>query len=189
MPEILALAGRIASGKSKAAELLVAEYDMEHIEYSSFLYRAMDLFDIVHTRQNIEKMSYLLRHALAQDVLCRAVQKRLRETTKRWVVLSTIRRASDLDGIKELYPVHLWYIDADQQIRYQRHVSSARKVGDADMTFAEFQEIENNEVQRTIPLLKGGAEVIVENNGDYETFLNQIRQNASRLIGASTSAS
>lgn len=185
--EIIALAGRIASGKSKAAELLAAEFDAEHIEYSSFIYRAMDLFDIEHTRQNIEKMSYLLRHALAPDILCRAVLKRLRETRKRWVVLSTIRRAADLDGIKEQYPVHLWYVDADQHTRYRRHVSSARNVGDVDMTFTEFQEIENNEVQRTIPLLKGNAEVIIENNSDYEMFLNLIRSHASNLIKASES--
>lgn len=182
MPHIIALAGRIASGKSKAAEILSREYDMEHIEYSSFLYRAMDLFDITHTRQNIEKMSYLLRHALAQDILCRAVLKALRETKKEWVVLSTIRRASDLLGIREAYPVHLWYVESDQRIRYKRSVSSARKVGDAEMSFSEFQEIENNEVQRTIPLLKTDAEAVIENNSIYETFLNEIRCHADALL-------
>lgn len=182
MPEIIALAGRIASGKSKAAELLHREYDMEHIEYSSFLYQVLDIYGIAHTRNHIDLLSTFIRAQYGQNAFSRAVHKRLRETTKRWVVLSTIRRLSDLDCIKELYPVHLWYVDADQKIRYQRHVSSARKVGDAQMTFEDFQHIEKNEVQRSIPLLKEEAEVVLENNGDYEAFLNEIKTHANRLL-------
>lgn len=182
MPEIIALAGRIASGKSKAAELLRLEYDMEHIEYSFFLYQTLDIYEIPHTRQHIDLLSTFIRSQYGQNAFSRAVRKRLRETTKRWVVLSTIRRLSDLDGIKERYPVHLWYVDADQQIRYQRHVSSARKVGDADMTFDEFRRIEENEVQSSIPLLKNEAEVVLENNDGYEAFLSEIRTSAERLI-------
>lgn len=182
MPEIIALAGRIASGKSKAAELLRLEYDMEHIEYSFFLYQALDIYGIPHTRHYIDLLSTFIRAQYGQDAFSRAVHKRLRETTKRWVVLSTIRRSSDLDGIKERYPVHLWYVDADQRIRWERHVSSARKEGDARMTFEDFQRIEENEVQRSIPLLKEEAEAVLENNGDYEAFLNDIRINANRLI-------
>ncbi len=182
MPHIIALAGRMASGKSKAAEILSDEYDMEHIEYSSFLYAAMDLFAIPHTRQNIDTWSTFLRCTYAQDAFSRAVQKRLRETTKKWVVLSTIRRSSDLDGIREQNRVHLWYVEADQKARYQRHVSSKRKVGDAEMTFEEFQTIEDNEVQRTIPALKTEAEVVVENNNDFDSFIAEVRRQADKLI-------
>ena len=182
MPQIIALAGRIASGKSKAAELLRDEYGMEHIEYSFFLYHAMDCFDIPHTRQNIDTWSTFLRHTYTQDILSRAVQKRLRETDKEWVVLSTIRRHSDLDGIRERYPVHLWYVEADQQLRYERHVTSKRKAGDAEMSFAEFQEIEKNEVQSSIPLLKSHAELVLQNNGDFESFLGEVRRNAEKMI-------
>lgn len=184
MPEIIALAGRIASGKSKAAEILKNEYDMEHIEYSSFLYQGMDFFDIPHTRTNIDTWSTFLRSTYYQDILSRAAQKRLRETRKKWVVLSTIRRLSDIEDIRSKYPFHLWYVEADQKVRYERHVSSARKVGDADMTFEQFQEIETNEVQSSIPPLKEHAEVVLENNGDYEAFLNEIRANANRLISS-----
>lgn len=185
MPHIIALAGRIASGKSKAAELLSREYDMEHIEYSSFLYHAMDLFHISHTREHIDQWSYFLRHTYAQDILSRAVLKALRETPKEWVVLSTIRRSSDIQSIKALYPnFHLWYVEADQRLRYERSVSSARKVGDAEMRFDDFQRIEENEVQGTIPLLKNEAELVLENNSDYETFLNDVRTNAGLLINS-----
>lgn len=185
MLHIIALAGRIASGKSKAAELLHHEYAMEHIEYSSFLYQAMDLFHITHTREHIDQWSYFLRHTYAHDILSRAVLKRLRETQKEWVVLSTIRRPMDIQNIKMLYPAfHLWYVDADQRLRYERSVSSARKVGDAEMSFENFQRIEENEVQSTIPLLKNEAELILENNGDYETFLKEVRNNARQLMAS-----
>lgn len=182
MPEIIALAGRIASGKSKAAEILKNEYGMEHIEYSSFLYQGMDFFDIPHTRTNIDTWSTFLRSTYYQDVLSRAAQKRLRETPKEWVVLSTIRRHSDIEDIRSKYPFHLWYVEADQKIRYERHVSSARKVGDADMTFEQFQEIEKNEVQSSIPLLKEHAEVVLENNTDFDSFIARVQQNVQKLM-------
>lgn len=182
MPQIIALAGRIASGKSKAAEILKNEYDMEHIEYSSFLYQGMDFFELPHTRTNIDTWSTFLRSTYYQDVLSRAAQKRLRETPKEWVVLSTIRRLSDIEDIRSKHPFHLWYVEADQKVRYERHVSSARKVGDADMTFEQFQDIERNEVQSSIPLLKGHAEVVLENNTDFDSFIAEVRKNAQKLI-------
>lgn len=182
MPHIIALAGRIASGKSKAAQLLRDEYGMEHIEYSSFLYQAMDLFVIPHTRQNIDTWSHFLRQTYAQDIFSRAVSKRLRETDKAWVVLSTIRRHSDLDGIRDHYPLHLWYVQAEQRVRYERHISSARREGDADMTFEQFQQIERNEVQSSIPLLKIGAEAVIENNSDFDSFVTDVRRRAEEII-------
>lgn len=182
MPNIIALAGHIASGKSKAAELLAREYGMEHIEYSSCLYAVLDIFDIPHTRLNIDCLSTFLRSAYGQDVFSRAVQKKLRETTSKWVVLSTIRRASDIESIRGKYPVRLWYVDAERRIRYERHVSSARKTGDADMSFEEFRRIEENEVQRSIPLLKTEAETIIENNNGYESFLDSVRHYADILL-------
>lgn len=182
MPHIIALAGRIASGKTKAAQLLREEYGMEHIEYSSFLYQAMDLFAIPHTRQNIDTWSQFLRQTYAQDVLSHAVAKRLRETDKAWVVLSTIRRRSDLNGIREHHQLHLWYIEADQRVRYERHVSSARKEGDATMTFDQFQKIERNEVQSSIPHLKEDAEVVIENNSDFASFVAEVRRQAEKVI-------
>lgn len=182
MPNIIAFAGRIASGKSKAAETLALDYGMEHIEYSSCIYVVLDIFALPHTRQNIDALSTFLRSAYGQDAFSRAVQKKLRVTTSKWVVLSTIRRASDLDGIRGKYPVHLWYVDAEQRIRYERYVSSARKTGDSDMSFEEFQRIEENEVQRSIPLLKTEAETIIENNSDYKSFLESVRHYANILI-------
>lgn len=182
MTHIIALAGRIASGKSKAAQLLRDEYGMEHIEYSSFLYGAMDLFKIPHTRQNIDTWSQFLRRTYGQDMFSRAVAKRLRETDKEWVVLSTIRRRSDLNGIRERHQLHLLYIEADQRVRYERHVSAARKEGDADMTFEQFQEIERNEVQSSIPHLKEDAEAVIENNSDFASFVTELRRQTKKVI-------
>lgn len=182
MPHIIALGGRIASGKSKAAQLLRDEYGMEHIEYSSFLYQAMDLFAIPHTRLNIDTWSQFLRRTYAQDVLSHAVAQRLRKTDKEWAVLSTIRRRSDLDGIREHHQLHLWYVEADQRVRYERHISSARKEGDAGMAFEQFQEIEQNEVQSSIPFLKEDADVIIENNSDFASFAAEVRRQAEKVI-------
>jgi len=168
---IIGIVGKIASGKGMVAEHIHSRYKADFIDFSQFLYQAMDIFSIPHERKNINSLSIFLRATYGQDVFSRAVRKTLDARTEERVVIAGIRRDEDLVHLSDLGNFVLVYIESDVRIRYERNRSAARKPGDHAMTFEEFSAKDSDESNNTIEGLKSHAQHVLENNGSPEDFL------------------
>lgn len=182
MRKIIGIAGKIASGKGVAAEHSMRAYHATCIDYSQFLYQALDIFSLPHERKNINALSIFLRAAYGQDVLSRAVLRELSTREDELVVLTGIRRLPELEDLSKIPDFTFVYIDSDIHKRYQRNQSTARKPGDATMTFEEFVQKDSDDSNSTIEGLKERTDYVIENNGTREEFLCEFDSVIAKII-------
>lgn len=178
---VIGIAGKIASGKGIAAEHIVNRYSAGFIDFSQFLYQAMDIFQITHVRDNIQNLSTFLRSTYGQDVFSRAVRKQLDMQTESVIVIAGIRRKEEITHLSDVSGFHFLYIDSSIEARYERNKKAARKPGDSEMTFDEFSKKDSQESDQTIEGLKELASFVVENNGGVDDFLTRIDEAVSKL--------
>ncbi len=171
---VIGIVGKIASGKGIAAEYIHDRYNASFIDFSQFLYKAMDIFSIPHERKKINTLSIFLRETYGQDVFSRAVRWQLDMQREGIVVIAGIRREEDLARLRDLSNFVLVYIESDIRIRYERNRSAKRKPGDGEMTFEEFSAKDSDESNNTIEGLKSRADHGLENNGSSEDFLKNL---------------
>ena len=171
---IIGIAGKIACGKGIAAEHIVSRYHAGFIDYSQFLYQALDIFAVPHERKHINALSIFLRATYGQGIFNNAVGRALKERTEDMVVVTGIRREQELDGLALIPGFVFLYIESDIDVRYRRNQTARRKPGDAEMSFEQFQEKDSDDSNRTIEGLKDRADYVVDNNGTRDEFLVEV---------------
>jgi len=185
MRKVIGIAGKIASGKGIAAEHIISRYHAGCIDYSQFLYRVLDIFDVPHERKNINALSIFLRSAYGQGVFNNAVLQQLEKQSESIVAVTGIRREQELAQLRKIEGFCFLYIDSDIHSRYERNRRAARKPGDADMTFEQFVEKDSDDSNNTIQDLMVSADFIIDNNGTVDEFHAHIQQVITNCVGDS----
>ncbi len=171
---ILGLAGKIACGKSTASNYLIKYNQGVKFGFSDSLREVLDIYDLPITRENMQNLSTLLRKNLSEDILAKAMVKKAREAKNNLVVVDGIRRFTDIENFLKLKNFFLIYIEADQKKRYERYIKRNESPGDAEMSWAEFQERDAAESETQIEALKDKAHYIINNNQKIELLYKQI---------------
>jgi dephospho-CoA kinase len=82
------------------------------------------------------------------------------------VIIEGIRRLVDISTLiaDPRYNFQLVYIEAPAKLRWKRHRARNEKPGDAELSFAEFEELGSAEAEAEIRLLKPHAHFMFTNN-------------------------
>jgi len=171
---ILGLTGKIGSGKDTVAKYLIGKYSGQSYSYSDALNEVLNIYNLPVTRENQQKLSTVLRQNFSEDILANAMEKKVINSTGPIVAITNVRREADIADIKKLPNFYLIYVEADQQIRYERYVKRNQSTGDSQMTFEEFQKKDSAESESQIEGLKDKADFVLNNNGTVEDFYKQI---------------
>jgi dephospho-CoA kinase len=171
---IIGLAGKIGVGKETVGDM-IAENDVKvRFRFSDTLYETLDRFDLEKTRENVQKLSTLMREHFDEDVLARAMVKRVRNETAELVIVDGVRRAVDVQHLRDVENFRFVYIHVDPKVRYERYVSRNKDVGDDKITYEEFLAKDDHESEKQIEALKEKADFIVENNGTYDDLAKNV---------------
>lgn len=170
---IIALAGMIASGKATAAQFLCAQYGAVSVDCSDALYETLDRFGISHTRENPQKLSRALRNAFGQDILGRALVRKIETISAQLLVIQGIHRLSDVAPFLAQKNFFLIFIDADAHLRFLWHRERNKSPGDAVMTFDDFLLRDCDEAQNEIESLKNETLYVIRNEPPQQDFLKK----------------
>jgi dephospho-CoA kinase len=177
MPDkkIIGLVGQIACGKGAIAKYAKKNYNASTYKFSSIIRDVLDRLHIEKSRENLSKLSTLLRTNFGEDTFAKVMAKDVAEDNNNLVIVDGIRRMKDIEYLKKLPNFKLVRIVVDPKIRYERLVSRNENEGDDHKTYEEFLSDQNKEADAEVPEVMKHADIEIDNNGSWEEFHEKIK--------------
>lgn len=181
-PLVVGLAGTAGSGKDTAASYIKHHYQAEEFRYSYLLVKALEIFGIEISRDNLAWLMNILKRKYGQDVLTKAMGKTVRELAqKKIIVISGMRLPSDYKFLRSFKRNFLVFLDAPEKIRWRR-VRTRREKSDDDVTFAQFKKLMAGENERYIAGLGKKADFVIINGGNLPEFHQELDKVMKKIL-------
>ena len=171
---IIGLVGSLASGKETTKKYLAEKYNAKDCRFSSILRDVLARIDIPNSRENLQKVSTVLRANFGENLLAKAIAMDASKLDANVVVIDGVRRFTDIEHLNELPNFILIKIDADSKVRYERMKLRNENAGDDKKTFEQFLEDHNAEADKQIPEVMKTAKYAIDNGGTLEDLYKQI---------------
>ncbi len=171
---VLGFVGKIAAGKGLAVEYLRSKYEIDVFRFSDFIRKVLTDIDMPESRENIQRMSLLLRQFAGEDLLSKLMFKQTERSEKELCIIDGIRRPEDIIPFRPQNNFFLIAIAADPRIRYERTTSRGENSGDSQKTWEEFSKDDEAETEKTIDGVVRTADFFIENNDSKKEFFNKI---------------
>ncbi len=162
---IIGLIGEKLAGKDEVAKYLVAKYGAFHIKFSHLLDEVLEVLDLPKTRRNEIDLGLGLRQIFGNEVLYKALKKRIEHLNNPVIVINGIRM-DEFERVVGDLKAQTLYITAPLEIRYQRYLERHEKIDDGKLNFEEFARQDKEELtERDIPVLGKRADYKIDNVG------------------------
>lgn len=174
MKIVLGIAGEIASGKGTIAKYLVVEKGANSHQFSTMLRDVLDRLYLEQSRDNMQRLSTMLRQTYGEDVMAKVMAEDARKDEGDIIVIDGVRRLDDIKYLKKLPEFKLVYVEASIEKRYERIVQRGENSDDTTKTFEEFKKDHERETELQIKDLKNFANIVVDNNGNLDELHKQL---------------
>jgi dephospho-CoA kinase len=180
MKLVIGLVGRIGSGKSAVSEHLRSKYGASQHRFSQILEDLLDRLYLPHKREYLQRLGASLRAELGMDTIVNAFRKDLEKDPSDIIVVDGIRYENEVEMLRGFKNNVLIFIDAPARDRYERCVVRGEKE-EAELSFAEFLEIEMRETERRIDVIGKKSDYIIENTGTLEELFQKVDEIIEKL--------
>jgi dephospho-CoA kinase len=171
---IFGFTGLMASGKGTAAKYFEEKYSASTYRFSTMLRDVLNRLHLEHTRDNLIKLSEVLRTGFGEDILAKTIAKDAEKDSGAIVIIEGIRRRADILYLEQLPHFVLVEIAADIMVRYNRLTQRRENPDDATKTFEQFSEDHKRSTEITIPEVALLAKEHIDNNGNEEHLHQQL---------------
>ncbi len=180
--KIIGLLGETGSGKDTFGNHIKSKVDsVEVFRFSQPLTDVLGIFFEKIKKEDQQWLANNLRDRFGEDILSKAIVKKIKESQKELVVLNGVRVSEDFNLIKSLGGI-IVYITAPIEERWKR-VRLRGEKGDDGASFEEFLKIGMGRPEQQIKELGGKADFKIENNGNIEDFEEKIDHLINNLNG------
>jgi len=176
MKIIIGFIGKLSSGKGTACTYLSEKYGSKTVMFSQSLRDVLDRVYLPQTRENMQKLSQVLRENFSQDILANVVAEDAKKAEAEVVAIDGVRRPKDLGYLRQMDNFFLVSIEADQKTRYERMLTRGQNPGESasELTFEQFQKNESAEAESLIDEVAKEAKFKINNDGTKEDLYKQI---------------
>lgn len=171
---IFGFTGLMASGKGTAAKYFEQTYRASTYRFSTMLRDVLTRLHLDHSRENLVKISEVLRNGFGEDVLARTIAKDAEKDENTIVIIEGIRRKADIVYLEKLPHFVLVEIFADIKTRYARIIERRENPDDATKTMEQFVKDHERSTEITIPEVVRDAAERIDNNGDTNSLYQQL---------------
>lgn len=179
---ILGFVGQIASGKDVSKKYLEKKYNAQSCRFSTILRDVLTRIGIEIKRENLQKISTVLRQTFGEDLLALAISKDAANFEADIVIVDGVRRLTDISHLVALPHFFLVKIEADPELRYERMKTRNENVGDDKKTYEDFLKDHEVEADREIPKVMATAKYSLDNNGSVEDLYSQLDKLVGNLL-------
>lgn len=180
---ILGFSGLMASGKGTTAKYLEDRHGATTFRFSTMLRDALDRFYLPHTRDNLIKISEIMRGTFGEDIMAKTMAHDVEHCPNPLIIVEGVRRLADIEYLNKLPGFVLVEIFADPKVRYERIIKRRENPDDATKTFEQFMAEHQRSTELSIlDVLKLGTERI-NNNGLIEDLHRQLDSLITRNSG------
>ena len=183
---IIGITGTNGAGKDTLAGILVRKINYPHFSLSDKLRETCHEKNILPSRENLTNLGNKLRQEFGGDYLS---QKVLLKAPDNFIVTS-IRNPKEIEPFQKAGKFVLISIDAPIETRYQRIIDnqdrSGEKIGESEISFAEFKTQEEREMEgesfgQQLGKLISMADVSILNEGTIEELTNKVEEIITNL--------
>ncbi len=171
---ILGITGEMVSGKGTVANYVCDKYKSNSYKFSTILRDILDRVYIEQSRENMQKISSILRENFGQDILAKSIALDVNRDEKDIIVIDGIRRFSDIEHLRKIPSFKMIYIEADIEIKHKRLITRGENTDDNSKTLEDFKKDHNAEAEVQIKSLRDMSDYIIDNNGTLEELYSQI---------------
>lgn len=171
---IIGIAGEIASGKGTVAKYLKDKHQASLHRFSTMLRDILKRMSIEENRENMQKVSLIMRQAFGEDSLAKAIFGEVNGDSSSLVVVDGVRRFPDVKYLVTLPEFRLIYIEAEAKKRFERLRERGENTDDGQKTFEEFEKDGQGEAESQIRSLKERSAFVINNDGNLEDLYSQI---------------
>jgi len=175
---IIGITGTIGAGKGTVVEYL-QKHGFEHFSARNVLIDILNQRGLPLTRDNMRPLANELRETYGPAHLIELLYQKALSSGKD-AVIESVRTLGEVAALKKHKNFQLRAVDADVHIRYKR--ITLRKSSTDNVTFEEFVEAENKEMDNTDPT-KGNitacikaADSLIINEGTTEELNNTVQK-------------
>ena len=186
---VIGLTGQIACGKGVIKKFLISEYQASDYRFSTILRDVLIRLYVEQSRENIQKMSTLLRQTFGEDILANVMSQDIQNDDCHFIVIDGIRRLADIKHLKEIPGFFLVSVEASEELRHQRVVKRNENPGDDKKTFADFLKDQSEESESEIPNTMAAADYVIQNDGSWDHLWNQIHDLVKKINALDNSQS
>lgn len=179
---IFGIVGEIAAGKTTISDYLKKKYKAGSFRFSDMLRDILNRLYLQETRENMQKLSTILRRNFGQDIMSKVISHDLQNSKYKFIIVEGIRRPSDIVYLESLSNFYLIAINSKTGLRYKRLIKRAENPDDKNKTWLEFQKESEQEAEQKIRKIARQADFIVNNNGDFEQLYKQIDEIMNQII-------
>ena len=182
IPVVIGLIGTAGSGKDTVASYIKHQYQAEEFRFSYLLVKALEIFGIEVSRENLAWLMNILKRKYGQDVLTRAMKKTIDELAQRnVVVINGLRLPPDIVFLRAFKKNVLVFIDVPAKLRWKR-VCARKEKTDDQVTFKEFLRQNSGENENHIGILAKKADLVISNDGSKTQLHRQIDQLMEQIL-------
>ncbi len=179
---IIAVTGKRGCGKDTFADYLKKSHGFSILNFSGdALYPELKKRGFEITRENLIRVGMELREREGNDVLAKIIAEKIENGSD--YCISGMRFSEELDYMKSKFGsgFFLVAIVCDAEKRYERILKRGDR-GEANLTFEEFEEIDNRPTEKAIDELMERADIVIDNNGTIEEFHENIEKLYSSVL-------
>ena len=169
---IIGLVGEACSGKDTVASYLESEYGANLCRFANPIKDTLRIYFDKLSREDQQWLYLAFKERFGDDILCRAMRKRLSVDDSKIIVINGLRMLCDYDFIKSYPKSHILYVTADEKVRWERSKRRKEKTDD-DVPFDEFRKMEETETEINIPKIGAKADKKIVNYKDTEYLLGE----------------
>ncbi len=173
---IIGLVGEIASGKDTVADYLKKKYRSETVSFSQSLREILKIIALSESRTNLAKLGQILRKTFGQDILAKAVSRKVAASSKKIVCLPNVRLPQDIKTFKKNPNFFLIAIFAKSKTRWQRLTKRNQNSDDQTKTWNQFLKDGRLPTEKQIRKIASQAEFQIDNNGNFNQLYRQVSE-------------
>lgn len=181
---VIGLVGEKGSGKQTFCDFLkeiLPEKKIRQVRFSDILSQTLLLWDIPISRSNLQLLSEVMNKSFGAGTVARAINFQIANDTSNIIILDGIRWKEDAKLLDQFPKKLLIYITAKDQLRYERLKSKGERIGEDQMSFAQFKEEEKARAEREIPQIAKKSDIKIENNETLNEFKTKVKEVLSMI--------
>lgn len=160
--------------KDTATDYIFKKYWWKKFKFSQVLRDILDRISIDSTRENLQKLSTILREGFWQDLLARIMKEDVNSSSEKILLIDWVRRQDDIVHLTKLPEFKLIYIETSLENRYSRISNRNENTDDMWKTIEQFKKEQEFEAEAQIRWLKNIASYVIDNNWNFDELYRQI---------------
>ncbi len=169
---VIGLVGEVGSGKDTVGKYLEEKYGAKQVRFADPIKDTLSIYFDKLSRADQQWLFLAFQERFGDDILSRAIRKKIEDEENQIVVVNGLRMPPDLKFIRSFENNKILYITASPNIRWER-ASKRDEKSDDSTSFENFEKIDLKPTEINVPKIGAEADFKIDNKDNLEYLLSE----------------